>query len=360
MNNSHTIEVMNLAGGAQYASTINLPSASPRYMFAEGDKGYVTSWGLNAILVLDLNTMESVDTIDVNGMPEHIINYQDYLYVSVPSKSDWTTNDQVLKINKSDYSIDSTFTVEPGPKMMVLDDSLLYITSSSYDSDWNGYAGITRINLFNDEVLRYNAGQTSSYGTDIFKYQNKIYHLFDGGIVPLNNDLTPDTTGKIGNFSSLRSASAYGDHLYFGISDYVAPDTVMIINGSGEMMNDYIVGALPGSFAFYNYTQTSIENESIIPEYASMKNFPNPFNPSTEIKFSIPKSENVSLIVYDLLGNEVKKIVDSELKEGQYKYKWSGENNSGGKISAGMYFYCLLYTSPSPRDATLSRMPSSA
>ena len=83
----------------------------------------------------------------------------------------------------------------------------------------------------------------------------------------------------------------------------------------------------------------SVDKNIIPKEYMLEQNFPNPFNPFTEIKFSIPKSENVSLIVYDLLGNEVKKIVDSELKEGQYKYKWSGENNLGDKISAGMYFY---------------------
>ena len=69
MNNSHTIEVMNLAGGAQYSTTINLPSASPRYMFAEGNQGYVTSWGLNAILVLDLNTMEV--------FPDHSVDHRD-------------------------------------------------------------------------------------------------------------------------------------------------------------------------------------------------------------------------------------------------------------------------------------------
>ena len=83
----------------------------------------------------------------------------------------------------------------------------------------------------------------------------------------------------------------------------------------------------------------SVDKNIIPKEYMLEQNFPNPFNPSTEIKFSIPKSENVSLFIYDLLGNEVKKIVDSKLKEGQYKYKWSGENNLGDKISAGMYFY---------------------
>jgi hypothetical protein len=185
-------------------------------------------------------------------------------------------------------------------------------------------------------VLRYNAGQTSSYGTDIFKYQNKIYHLFDGGVVPLNNDLTPDTTGKIGNFSSLRSASAYGDHLYFGISDYVAPDTLMVINGSGELINDYIVGALPGSFAFYNYTQTSIENESIIPEYASMKNFPNPFNPHTNIQYTLKKTSPYRLYISDINGRTIKEFEIQDYNSGTKNISWDAS-----LFSSGIYFAVL-------------------
>ena len=76
MNNSHTIEVMDLTEGAQYLTTIDLPNASPRYLYAENSIGYVTSWGLNAIIVLNLDNMETIDTIQVNGMPEYIINYQ--------------------------------------------------------------------------------------------------------------------------------------------------------------------------------------------------------------------------------------------------------------------------------------------
>ena len=93
MNNSHTVEIMDLGNVAEYAHTINLPNASPRYMYAENNIGYISSWGLNAIIVMDLSLMELVDTIQVHGMPEHIINYQEYLFVSVPSKSDWSTND---------------------------------------------------------------------------------------------------------------------------------------------------------------------------------------------------------------------------------------------------------------------------
>ena len=69
------------------------------------------------------------------------------------------------------------------------------------------------------------------------------------------------------------------------------------------------------------------------------QNYPNPFNPSTDIQFSLPSTERVHLIVYDLLGNTVKEIVNNNLLPGIYNYKWSGDNEQGSTVSAGMYFY---------------------
>ena len=337
MNNSHTIEVMELIGGLQYSTTINLPSASPRYMSAEGDVGYVTSWGLNAILVLDLNTMEAADTIQVNGMPEHIINYQNYLYVSVPSKSDWSTNDQVLKINKLNHTIEDSFTVEPGPSMMVINESQLYIASSYYDDSWNKYAGTSSINLTNGEILRYNAGQSSNYGSDIFNYQNEVYQLYNGGVVPLNNDLSPNIIGKIGDFNGLYSASNHGDNLYFGITtDYVAPDTVMVLNSNAELIGEYIVGASPGSYAFYQYDQASVIENNILPQYASMKNFPNPFNPLTNIQFEIKTPAPYKLYISNINGKVVENIQVSDFTIGRKNISWDANS-----FPSGIYFAIL-------------------
>ena len=123
MNNSHTVEIMDLGNVAEYSHTINLPNASPRYMYAENNIGYISSWGLNAIIVMDLSLMELVDTIQVHGMPEHIINYQEYLYVSVPSKSDWSTNDKILKINS--YFIES-------PDNPYIKDNSIWLTSLNF------------------------------------------------------------------------------------------------------------------------------------------------------------------------------------------------------------------------------------
>jgi len=70
--------------------------------------------------------------------------------------------------------------------------------------------------------------------------------------------------------------------------------------------------------------------------YSLSQNYPNPFNPTTNIKFSIPKDGNVSLKIYDLLGNEVTTFVNGFMKAGVYNAEFDGSN-----ISSGIYFYTL-------------------
>ena len=64
---------------------------------------------------------------------------------------------------------------------------------------------------------------------------------------------------------------------------------------------------------------------------------PNPFNPSTSIEFSIPQSDEVSLIVYDMLGREVAVLVSDKLSAGNYKVQY----NAAEKLSSGVYIYRL-------------------
>ena len=71
-------------------------------------------------------------------------------------------------------------------------------------------------------------------------------------------------------------------------------------------------------------------------DYALEQNFPNPFNPSTTIKFSIPEAGMVKLTVYNLLGQEVKTLVDEQRQAGSYTELF---NASG--LNSGVYFYEL-------------------
>jgi hypothetical protein len=324
---------MSLAGGIYYESTLDLPSSSPRYITFNGEKGYISSWNLNAILILNLNNMEIIDTVEIDGKPEKMIYFEDHLYISVPNKSDWSTNDKVLKMRLSDNIIVENFTVEPGPNMIALYDSSLFITSSSYDDMWNKYSGTSTINLSTSEILRYNAGQTTSYGSDIFVFQNEIYQIFQGGLVPLNNDLSPNTSQKIGNYPSLYSADSYEDFLILGISDYVAPDTVIILSNEGVVLEEFIVSAIPGSFEFYNYDVTSIEDQKIIPKVTSVHNYPNPFNPRTTIQFDNVINSPYRIYICDITGRKIKEFNIDSYHVGQQTIIWDASD-----YSSGIYF----------------------
>ena len=90
---------------------------------------------------------------------------------------------------------------------------------------------------------------------------------------------------------------------------------------------------------FVKNQATNVEDESSLlsPEnYNLAQNYPNPFNPITTIKYSIPETGNVSLKVYDILGNEVASLVNEEKTQGVYSVTFDASN-----LSSGVYLYKL-------------------
>ena len=71
------------------------------------------------------------------------------------------------------------------------------------------------------------------------------------------------------------------------------------------------------------------------------ENYPNPFNPSTNIKFDIPENGLVSLIVYDLMGHKVTELVNTNMNSGFHNVSWNGTDNFGNTVSTGVYIYQL-------------------
>ena len=64
------------------------------------------------------------------------------------------------------------------------------------------------------------------------------------------------------------------------------------------------------------------------------QNYPNPFNPVTKIKFEIPSGELVKLVIFDILGREIKTLVNSRMNPGIYEYEFDAS-----RLSSGVYFY---------------------
>lgn len=79
-------------------------------------------------------------------------------------------------------------------------------------------------------------------------------------------------------------------------------------------------------------------------DYKLDQNYPNPFNPSTTISFALPVDKRISLTIYDILGNEVKTLINNqEMTEGTHEVQWNGTNNSGSKVASGTYIYTLRF-----------------
>ncbi|MBA4317168.1 MAG: hypothetical protein C0412_02100 [Flavobacterium sp.] len=83
---------------------------------------------------------------------------------------------------------------------------------------------------------------------------------------------------------------------------------------------------------------SNIELEEISASYCLYQNYPNPFNAVTTIKYTIPKTSKVTIIIYDVLGREIVKLIDQEKQPNKYEIKFDGSN-----LSSGIYF-CVMQT----------------
>jgi hypothetical protein len=93
-------------------------------------------------------------------------------------------------------------------------------------------------------------------------------------------------------------------------------------------------------FITLNVVLVGIANNTNVPErFALQQNYPNPFNPTTSIGFSIPKNGLVSLVIYDIAGKEVKKVLnETNYSAGNHRIQFNGDG-----ISSGVYFYSLYF-----------------
>ncbi|MHB8080525.1 MAG: FlgD immunoglobulin-like domain containing protein, partial [Candidatus Krumholzibacteriia bacterium] len=80
----------------------------------------------------------------------------------------------------------------------------------------------------------------------------------------------------------------------------------------------------------------------VTPELAfAAKNYPNPFNPSTKIEFTLPRAGQVELKIYNVRGELVKTLLNETRNAGTQSVVWDGRSSTGGSVSSGVYFYSL-------------------
>ncbi len=221
----------------------------------------------------------------------------------------------------------------------------------SYTDSRNSYPSSSnkKLTLLNEIDL---AGLENAYLN--FRTRYHIEALYDGGFVEISSDGGSSWKPVGGKYSKpateefSNSQISNGEPIYYGASfDWLKEEIDL---------SDFLGSQILIRFTFYSDSyleidgwylddikivsydlSTRIEDEGLKYKYSLEQNFPNPFNPSTQIKFQIAKTGLVSLKIYDVLGREVKTLMNEEKTPGNYSVEFTTNNS----ISSGIYFYRL-------------------
>jgi hypothetical protein len=109
------------------------------------------------------------------------------------------------------------------------------------------------------------------------------------------------------------------------------------INGDG--LEDLIVGNTNGGVRYFQRNEvTAVEAEHVNPHtFKIFPNYPNPFNPSTTIQYSLPRSVNVNISIYNLLGHTIKVLENKFQHAGFHQVHWDGSDKHGRPVTSGIY-----------------------
>jgi|GEM_PF-2158094 len=150
---------------------------------------------------------------------------------------------------------------------------------------------------------------------------------------------------SLGDSAAAKPIMPIGQGEYFGYSSDVKQGDVATFCGLSQSTYNYPgvsiweYNQITHSYVWDEYSSawgvTLVEDKSSLPiKYILSQNFPNPFNPTTMIKYSVPKSGFVTIKVYDVLGKEIITLVNQEMKSGDYNVEFNAIN-----LSSGIYFY---------------------
>ena len=93
---------------------------------------------------------------------------------------------------------------------------------------------------------------------------------------------------------------------------------------------------------YLNTDPLFVNDNNILPNNIVLQqNYPNPFNPITTLRYDIPQDINVNITIYDMMGRQVKTLINGFRTSGYRSVQWNATNNQGEPVSAGLYLYTI-------------------
>ncbi|HEX9916189.1 MAG TPA: T9SS type A sorting domain-containing protein [candidate division Zixibacteria bacterium] len=122
--------------------------------------------------------------------------------------------------------------------------------------------------------------------------------------------------------------------------NYVSVDTTTMVSGSLLETDSVGVEFVPKLAGKGALDVTDITTPNLPMVFSLSQNYPNPFNPSTTIRFTLPKDDEVTLMIYNVLGQKVKALIDhQDLPAGTKQVEWNGTDANNNPVASGTYFY---------------------
>ena len=182
-------------------------------------------------------------------------------------------------------------------------------------------------------ALLLNENENKKYSSD-FRSIDEINGIWDLQI--LSEQDFPNIELKVKDVISLP------DEVSIAILD--VQKRMVLTNVFSRKINFDKIGALEYEFKVVvgesEYVDQMIKNllEVIPDNFTLSKNYPNPFNPRTNLDFSIPKRSNVALRIFNMMGQEVVTLINEKKSYGNYSVSWNGLDNKGLNVASGVYF----------------------
>ncbi len=192
---------------------------------------------------------------------------------------------------------------------------------------WAPNAPIQAVNLSDSSV-------STIVATTFRNFDGIISDQF-GNIYVSSHSTFPYNNGKIykydKNFANPPVSISSGHSEPAGLG-YNSRDNILAVPNYGSNSIDYI-----------QIIPSSIQQESINigDRFKLFHNYPNPFNPETNISYQLAQQDKVTITIFNSLGQKVKTLLDENQSQGYYSITWDGKNETGRTMSSGVYFYQL-------------------
>jgi hypothetical protein len=201
-----------------------------------------------------------------------------------------------------DWFVDNIYLGLPAPAIAASQDSVLFDTTLVGDTS-SIEIGIDNVGV-QPLVVSQVLGSGGIFNVDVTSFTVDV-----GSSQAVNISFSPQTQGN-----------------YDGWIQFVSNDPV------NDTLNVYVQGSA-------KQVTGIAEGEELPRTFAVSPNYPNPFNPSTMIKYQLPQTSDVKLAIYNVLGQRVRTLVDARIEAGYHSVEWDGNTDSGAKVASGIYIY---------------------